>query len=123
VTGGEIIRQTLVSGSPLPTAAGERVRPNAVQTDDPAPYIAFIRSSNDRELGLDGTLLAKTETFQIFCWAETPEEAQALEEQVVPLLIEAGFAMLPNEPDGAAADVGDNCAVLTVAYIHTPVLP
>lgn len=91
-----------------------------VASDDPTPYIAFIRTGNDRELGLGGVLLAKTETFNVFCWADTPEEAQALEEEVIALLLAAGFGSAPNEADGDAPEVSANCAVLTVIYITTP---
>lgn len=120
MSAGILLREALVSGSPFPTSAEDRVRPNMMASEDAAPYIAFIRTNNVRDYGLGGVLLAKTETFNIFCWGVTPEDASALEDQVEPLLIAAGFAILPNEPDGAAEVVQENCAVLTAAYITTP---
>lgn len=120
MTGSEQVRAALTAGSPYPTLAEDRVRSDAADPEDACPYIVFRRIAVDREFGLDNTLLAMTETFQIFCWGSTPAEAQQLEAETVGALLAVDLVPGPNDPDDVNFDVGDNVVVLTVDVVTTP---
>lgn len=120
MTGSEQIRSALTAGSPYPTSAEDRVRSDAADEEDATPYAVFRRIAVDREYGLDNTLLAMTETFQIFCWGATPTEAQQLEQETVDALLANDLVPGPNDPDAVNFDVGDNVVVITVDVVTTP---
>lgn len=120
MTGGEIIRSVLGTGSPLATGAGDRVRQDAADESDPFPFIIFRRVAVYRERGLDNTLLAKKETFHIECWGETRAESDVLEEQAIDALLDAGYPAEENEPDGMDPDVKVRASVFAVCIWTTP---
>jgi hypothetical protein len=97
--GGSMLRDIL-TGSPYATAAADRVRANAADPEDVPPYIIFRRTAVHRDWGLDNTLLAMRETFNIECWGETPAKSQELEQQVVTALVAAGIPTNDNDSDG-----------------------
>lgn len=120
MTGGEILRTVLGTGSPLATDAGDRVRQDAADESDPFPFIIFRRVEVYRERGLDNTLLAKKETFHVECWGENREESDVLEEQAIDALLAAGYPAENNEPDGLDPDVKVRAAVFVVCIWTTP---
>ena len=115
MTGGEVLREILAGPGPAyPTAAGDNIRADLVEEKTPYPFAIFRRVSVDRDYGLDNTLLATKETFIIECWGETPAKAQALEAQVVNLLVTAGNPPSPNDPDALDPEVGVNAVTVRV---------
>lgn len=120
MTGGEIIRAALIAGSPLPTDAALKVRQDAADEEDSQPFIIFRRAGVERQRGLDGTLLAKRETFHIECWGETREDADVLEAQAIAALEAAGLYPDDNEVDGLDPEVKVRAAVFAVDVWNTP---
>lgn len=113
MTGGEQLRAALTAASPN-TDAGSRVRQDAADEDDQYPFIIFRRVSVERQRGLDGTLLAMRETFQVECWGQTREESDALEDQALEALQAAGLYADGNEVDGLDPEVKVRAAVFNV---------
>lgn len=120
MSGAATLRTVLATGSPYPTSAEDRVRSGQADPEDTTPYAVFTRTRVDREFGLDNTLLAKTETFRIFCWGATPAQAQQLESEIETTLLANGLVPLENEEDGVDFDVGDNVVLLNVSVVTTP---
>lgn len=120
MTGGEIIRAALIAGSPLPTDAGLKVRQDAADEQDNEPFIIFRRVDVERQRGLDGTLLAMKETFNVECWGETRADSDALEYQAIAALNAAGRFCDGNEVDGLDPDVKVRAAVFAVDIWTTP---
>lgn len=114
MTGGELIRAALIAGSPLPTAAGLRVRQDAADEKDDYPFIIFRRISVNRIKGLGGEALVTQETFHIECWGETREQSDLLEAQAILALIAAGYYPDGNDVDGIDPDVKVRAAVFAV---------
>ena len=114
MSGGTTLR-AILTGSPLATSAGDKVRPDEADVNDKVPFILFRRINVHREYGLDNTLLGTREDFNIECWADTPALAQVLEGEVVAALIDAGVPVNPNDPDGNDPQVGVNAVVVNVS--------
>ncbi len=114
MTGGELIRAALTSGSPDPTGAGTKVRQDAADENDDYPFIIFRRVAVDRLRGLNGELHATKETFQVECWGETRAQSDDLEAQAVAALESAGYYPDGNEVDGLDPDVKVRAAVFAV---------
>lgn len=114
MTGGEIIRAALTAGSPLPTAAGTKVRQDAADQDDTFPFIIFRRADVTRLRGLDGSLHTTKETFHVECWGENRAESDALEAQALAALHAAGQYPDGNDPDGIDPEVKVRAAVFLV---------
>lgn len=114
MSGGTQLR-AILTGSPLATGAGTRVRADAADEKDTYPFIIFRRVEVHREYGLDNTLLGTREDFAIECWADTPAQAQALEAEVVAALLAEGIPVTPNDPDGNDPVVGVNAVVVNVS--------
>jgi len=113
MTGGEAIRAALIAGSPT-TDAGNRVRQDAADENDDFPFIIFRRVAVDRLRGLDGSLHATKETFQVECWGDTREQSDELEAQAISLLEAAGYYPDGNEVDGLDPEVKVRAAVFAV---------
>lgn len=113
MSGGAILR-SILTGSPTPTDAGDKVRPDEADERDQFPFIVFHRTRVERVQGLDNTILGTGESFAIECWAETPAKAQVIEAQVVQALHDAGWPVTPNDPDGKDPNIGVNVAVVNV---------
>lgn len=120
MSGGDIIRSVLATGSPLPTNAGDRIRQDAADESDEYPFIIFRRVDVERQRGLNGTLLAMCETFHVECWTEYREDADALQDQAIAALNAAGYFAGGNEPDGLDPDVKVRASVFLIAIWTTP---
>lgn len=119
MSGGTQLR-AILTGSPLATSAGDKVRPDAIDEKDKAPYIIFRRTQVERIYGLFNNVMATREDFDIECWADTPAQAQVLEAEVVAALAEAGIPVNPNDPDGNDPLVGVNAVVVRVSIWTDP---
>jgi hypothetical protein len=119
VSGGTQLR-AILTGSPLATSAGDKVRPDMVDERDRVPFIIFRRTQVERIYGLDNTVLATREDFDIECWGDTPSKAQDLEAEVVAALAAAGIPVNPNDPDGNDPVVGVNAVVVRVSLWVDP---
>lgn len=120
MTGGERIRAALVTGSPYPTSAGDKCRQDAADQKDVEPFIIFRRVKVQRTRGLDNTLLAMCETFQVECWGMTRGASDDLEAQAIAALEAVGLLAEDNEPDGLDPEVVVKAAVFVVCVWATP---
>lgn len=114
MSGGTQLR-TILTGSPLATSAGTRVRADAADEKDVYPFIIFRRTEVDRIYGLSNALLGTREDFAIECWADTPAQAQVLEAEVVAALAVADIPVNQNDADGNDPVVGVNAVVVNVS--------
>lgn len=112
-----------LSGSPLPTSAGDKIRVDQANDADSYPFVVGHSVSTERARGLDGTLLYVKETFHLECWGETRELANVLETEVVDALIAAGLYTDPNGPDGFDPTLDVRCVDLFVPTWITPEIP
>jgi hypothetical protein len=114
MSGWSQLRDVLLNGSPQ-TLAGQKIRQDAANDGDKYPFVIGRRVDVYREFGLDNTLLSVKEQYGLECWGETREQACALEDQAVALLIAAGLPPDPNGPDGLDPTVDVRCSVLYVS--------
>lgn len=120
MTGGEIIRSVLVTGSPYPTSAADKVRQDAANQKDVEPFVIFRRVKVTRTRGLDNTVLAVCEAFNVECWGMTRADSDQLEAEAIAALEAKGYLAEDNEPDGLDPEVVVKAAVFQVCIWTTP---
>jgi hypothetical protein len=65
------LRAFLAADAPLAALVGNRISADRLQQGVARPFVVFVRSSTDRQRGLDGTVFASRVTFDIQAWADT----------------------------------------------------
>lgn len=114
-------RAALVAYSGLTALVGTRVAQNAIEPEQPLPYVVFTAAH-----GADPVLLADaidTVQFTCECWAKTGLEAQAVAAQVRAAIAakEAATASLAAwvsaEVGGFDSELGLDAQVLTVEWV------
>lgn len=109
----ETIRSALLASPALVSLVGQKIRVDAAEQKDAMPYIVFRRPRVTREMGLDNTVLAKGEIFEIECWDEQRLASADLEDEVVSALLAANILPDDNDPDALDPDVDARCTVVT----------
>jgi hypothetical protein len=89
---------------------------DAALQDTPRPYIVIGKQSNLDDLGLDNTVLAQTDTFDIQCVGTDRANAIAVKDQVKAALRASG---IPSDRGTAGYDpeLGAEVEVVTVDWI------
>lgn len=114
MTGAEVLRDALLAHPLLVDLVGTRVRVDAAEERDEYPFIVFRRRKVDRDFGLDNTLLATMEQFEIECWAAQRLASLQVEAEVVDALLAAGLVPDENPTDALDPDVDVRAAVVYV---------
>lgn len=110
----EDLRAALLAYAPLTALVGARVRFDMGAEADAYPFLVLRQVGNSPQRGIDGSLHARRETFQIESWGETRSNSAS-----VHVLVEAalGVAELwPDEadPDAIDPEIGARACVWTV---------
>lgn len=87
----EQIFEALTSGSPLPTAAADRVYPTLAKEGAALPRITYQRVSTEPQNTLGGHALIDRVQVQFDCWASSPLGAALLARQLRLALSDAPF--------------------------------
>lgn len=107
------VRTLLLADATVAGLVGTKVRADAAEQADAMPYIVLRRPRVVRDMGLDGTVLAKGEVFEIECWDDQRIVSTDLEDAVVSALIAGDILPDDNDPDAIDPDVDARCTVVT----------
>lgn len=107
------LRAALVASTGLTAIVGARIRADQADEKDGFPYVIFRRTKVEREMGLDNTVLARSDVYEIECWHEQRLQADAMADLVVDALLAAGIAPDDNDPDAMDPELVKRCAVVT----------
>lgn len=100
--------------SPLTDLVSGRIRFDMADERDPLPFVVLRQVGNEPIRGLDRTLHARRETFQIECWAAQRSQAATLQSVVEDALVAAELEPEAADPDAIDPDVGARAGVWNV---------
>jgi hypothetical protein len=119
MSAAEDLRAALVAYAPLVSEVGDRVREDTGNEDDDYPFLVFRQTGNNPIRGLDGSLHARAEDFQIESWGATRAQSMAVHALVEEALLEADLECDPADPNAIDPDIGARAGVWNVR-IWTP---
>lgn len=114
MTPAEELRAALVGDVPLAAVVGSRVRSDLAKEGDLLPLIVFRRFSVALEYGLDNSVHARRDTFQIECWGETRDKSSDVADLVINALAAVGLPIEPSDPDALDPETAQRAVVLNV---------
>ncbi|MCR5864652.1 DUF3168 domain-containing protein [Aquincola sp. J276] len=114
MTPAEELRQILASYAPLTALCGDRIRVDLAREEDDYPFIVFKRVSFQRITGLDGSVHARRDTFQVECWAGSRAASSALAELADEALRAGELDPDESDPDSIDPEIGARAVVLNV---------
>lgn len=114
MTTGETLRATLLAYAPLAALVQARVRFDIGEVGDEYPFVICRQIANEPVRGIDGSLHARRESFQVESWAETRAAASATHAQVEAALDAAELFPEPADPDSLDPEIGARAGVWTV---------
>lgn len=100
-----LIQSTLAGHAGLAALVGTRIRADLAEPADAYPFVVFKRSDYEESLGLDDSVQARRETFQIECWGATRSQSVDVSEQVFAALRAGGIPGSGADPDGIDPEV------------------
>lgn len=113
-TPAEDLRAALVAHAPLTALVGHRVRADLANADDADPFVVFKRVSFEKITGLDGTVHARRDTFQIECWGKTRSQSSEVADLADAALRAADLDPDQSDPDAIDPEIGARAVVLNV---------
>ena len=114
MSAAEDLRAALLAHAPLTAVVGQRVRQDFGLESDDYPFVVIRQTSDTPERSLDGTLLARSEAFQIESWGETRAQSHQVHKLVEAALIAAGEEADPADPDDTDPEVGARACIWNV---------
>lgn len=108
------LRTTLLAHAPLVALVGQRVRQDMGAEKDAFPFVVFRQTADEPERGLDGSLHARREIFQVESWGETRAASATVHRLVEDALSAAGLWPTAADPDALDPDVGARAGVWNV---------
>lgn len=114
MSAAEDLRAALLDHAPLDTAVGGRVRQDLGDEADDYPFVIFKQTGNEPIRGLDGSLHARAEDFQIESWGATRAESYTVHALVEDALLAADIECDPADPDAIDPDIGARAGVWNV---------
>jgi hypothetical protein len=111
MSAAEDLRAALVAHAPLVSLVGARVREDAGDENDTYPYIIFRQTGNEPIRGLDGSLHARVETFQVESWGTTRAQSMQVHALVEEALMEADIECDPADANELDPEIGDFAGV------------
>lgn len=119
MSAAEDLRAALLAHAPLAAAVQQRVRQDFGDEGDAYPFVVFKQTGNEPFRGLDGSLHARAEDFQVESWGTTRAESAAIHVLVEAALHVADMDPDPADPDGIDPEIGARACVWNVR-IWTP---
>lgn len=113
------LRAALVAHAPLVALVGQRVRQDMANENDAYPLVVFKQSGKESIRGLDGSLHARVDQFQVESWGETRAQSAQLHDLVEEALLEADIECDPADPEALDPELGARACVWNVR-IWTP---
>lgn len=113
-TPAEDLRQVLADHAPLVAMVGQRIRADLARAEDELPFVVFKRASFEKVTGLDGSVHARRDTFQIECWGKTRADSSTLADLVDDALRAGDLDPDESDPDSIDPEVGARAVVLNV---------
>lgn len=114
MSAAEDLRAALLANAGLVALVGQRVRFDMGLESDPYPFIVLRQVSNSPQRGLDGSLHARREVFQVESWGATRSASAAVHAQVEAALGVADLWPDEADPDALDPDVGARACVWNV---------
>ena len=114
MSAAEDLRAALASDASLTAAVVQRIRFDIAHQDDDYPLIVLRQVGDEPIRGLDNSLHARRETFQVESWGETRSQSQQVHRLVESALEAADMPPEPADPDSLDPDVGARACVWNV---------
>lgn len=108
------VKAALEAHPGLQALVGQRIRVDLANEDDAYPFVVYKRSSLDKTLGLDNSVHATQEIFEIECWAHNRSQSIDVSEQVMLAMADADLPVETAQPDGIDPQMLERVTVLTV---------
>lgn len=108
------LRTALLAHAPLVARVAQRVRQDMGAEADAFPFIVFRQVADKPERGLDGSLHARREVFQVESWGKTRAESAEIHRLVEDALSAADLWPDEADPEALDPDVGARACVWTV---------
>jgi hypothetical protein len=113
-TAAEDLRTALLAHAELTALVGQRVRFDMGAETDICPFLVLRQVGNSPERGLDGTLHARRETFQVESWGDTRSQSATVHAAVEAALAAAEIWPDEADPDALDPEVGARACVWNV---------
>ncbi len=113
------LRTALLAHSPLTAVVGQRVRQDFGDADDDYPFVVFKQTGQESIRGLDGSLHARTDDFQVESWGATRAVSAQIHDLVEAALLAAGIECDPAEPEAIDPEVWAKAGIWNVR-VWTP---
>jgi len=110
----EVLRATLVAYAPLVALVGQAVREDLAAEGDDYPLVVFKQVGDVPYRGLDGSLHARQETFQVESWGTTRGQSAQVHRLVEAALAAANLAPTDADPNALDPDVASKAGVWNV---------
>lgn len=114
MSAAEDLRVALLAHTPLTAIVGQRVRQDFGDEGDAYPFVVFKQTGNTPIRGLDGSLHARSEDFQVESWGATRAASAALHVVVEAALLASDIECDPADPDAIDPDIGARACVWNV---------
>ena len=108
------LRTALLAHTALTDVVGQRVRQDFGDADDDYPFIVFKQTGQESTRGLDGTLLARSDDFQVESWGTTRAASAAIHDLVEAALLAADIECDPAEPEAIDPEVWAKACIWNV---------
>lgn len=108
------LRDALLAHTPLTDLVGQRVRQDFGDESDAYPFVIFKQTGMESIRGLDGSLHARTDDFQVESWGTTRAASAAIHEVVEAALLAADIECDPAEPDAIDPEVWAKACIWNV---------
>lgn len=118
-TAADDLRAALVAHAPLTAVVQQRIRQDIGDEDDAYPLVVFKQTGQESIRGLDGSLHARADDFQVESWGATRAESAAVHELVEAALLAADIECDPADPEAIDPEIGARACVWNVR-IWTP---
>lgn len=113
-TSREDLRAALIAHAPLVAQIGQRARFDMAGQKDDYPFVVLRQTVNEPIRGLDGSLHARREVYQVESWGETREQSDLVHRLVEDALVAADLAPDAADPDGLDPDVWARAGIWNV---------
>lgn len=110
----ETLRNSLLADASLVAAVGQRVRFDLGLEADTYPLLILRQVADIPYRGIDGSLHARQETFQVESWGLTRSDSAAVHRLVEAALANAGLAPTAADPDALDPDTAARACVWNV---------
>lgn len=114
MSAAEDLRTALLAHAGLTALVGQRVRFDLGAEADAYPFIVLRQVSNSPQRGLDGSLHARREVFQVESWGETRSQSAQVHAQVEAALSVVDLWPDEADPDALDPDIGARACVWNV---------